>query len=88
MHNTAFLVIGISIKIRTIASIRLGNRVIDSVYQTYTLINTHEPWWLMVCANVYFTTKLEGVNLENDEIKRVLVILVASYFLQEVTCTR
>ena len=57
------------------------NRVIDSVYQTYTLINTHEPWWLMVCANVYFTTKLEGVNLENDEIKRVLVILVASYFL-------
>ena len=34
------------------------NRVIDSVYQTYTLMNTHEPWWLMVCANVYFTTEL------------------------------
>ena len=29
-----------------------------------------------------------GVNLENDEIKGVLVMLVASYFLNKVTCTR
>jgi len=42
----------------------------------------------MFCANVYLTTKLEGVNLENDEIRRVLVILVASYFLNQVSCTR
>ena len=42
----------------------------------------------MFCANVYLTTKLEGVNLENDEIKKVLVMCVASYFLNKVTCTR
>ena len=29
------------------------NRVIDSVYQNYTLMNTHEHWWHMFCANVF-----------------------------------
>jgi len=37
----------------------------------------------MFCANV--STKVEVVNLENDEIKSVLVMLVASYFLNKVT---
>ena len=55
------------------------NRVIDSVYQNYTIMNTHEHWWHMFCTNV--STKVEVVNLENDETKSVLVMLVASYFL-------
>jgi len=44
----------------------------------------------MFCTNVYLTTKAEVFNLENDEIKSVLVMLVASYFLNKVkqTCTR
>ena len=42
-------------------------------------MNTHEHWWHMFCTNV--STKVEVVNLENDEIKSVLVMLVASYFL-------
>jgi len=37
----------------------------------------------MFCANV--STKVEVVNLENDEIKSVLVMLVASHFLNKVT---
>ena len=41
----------------------------------------------MFCTNVYLTTKVDVFNLENDEIKSVLVILVASYFLNKVTCT-
>ena len=64
--------------------------MIDSVYQNYTLMNTREQWWHMFCTNVYLTTKAEVFNLENDEIKSVLVMLVASYFLNKVkqTCTR
>jgi len=42
----------------------------------------------MFCTNVYLTTKVEVFNLENDEIKRVLVMFVDSYFLNKVTCTR
>ena len=57
--------------------------MIDSVYQNYTLMNTYEHWRHMFCTNVYLTTKV--FNLENDEIKRVLVMLVASYFLNKVT---
>jgi len=33
----------------------------------------------MFCTNVYLTTKVEVVNLENDEIKNVLVMLMASF---------
>jgi len=36
----------------------------------------------MFCTNVYLTTKVEVFNLENDEIKSVLVMLVSSYFLK------
>ena len=50
-------------------------------------MKTHEHWWHKCCANVCFTTKPEGVNLENDEMRSVLVMLVASYFLNKVTCT-
>jgi len=32
---------------------------------------------------VYLTTKFEGVNLENDEIKSVLVMLMVSSFLNK-----
>jgi len=39
-------------------------------------------------ATVYLITQVEVANLENDEIKSVLVMLVASYFLNKVTCTR
>jgi len=42
----------------------------------------------MLCTNVYLTTKVEGVYLVNDEIKSVLVMLMASYFLNKMTCTR
>ena len=42
----------------------------------------------MFCANVHLITKPEGVNLENEEIKSVLVMFVASSFLNKVTCTR
>ena len=42
----------------------------------------------MLCTHVYVTTKVEVFNLKNDEIKGVLVMLVASYFLNKVTCTR
>jgi len=42
----------------------------------------------LVTHVVYLTTKLEGVNLENDKIKSVLVMLVASYTLNKLTCTR
>jgi len=42
----------------------------------------------MFCTSVYLTTKVEVFNLENDEIKRGLVMLVASYFLNKVTYTR
>ena len=35
----------------------------------------------MFCTHVYLTTKVEVFNLENDEIKSVLVMLVASFFL-------
>ena len=62
--------------------------MIDFVYQNYTLMNTDEHWRHMFCANVYLPTNVETDNLENDEIKRVLVMLVASYFLNKVTCTR
>ena len=48
----------------------------------------NENTWTLVTHVVYLTTKLEGVNLENDEIKSVLVMLMASYFLNKVTCTR
>jgi len=51
-------------------------------------MNTHEYCWHMFCTNVYLTTKVEEVYLENDEIKSVLVMLMASYFLNKVTCTR
>jgi len=61
--------------------------MIDSVYQNYTLMNTHKHWRHMFCTNVYLTTKVDVFNLENDEIKSVLVIVVASYFLNKVTCT-
>jgi len=46
-----------------------GKRVIDSLYQNYTLMNTHEHWRYMFCTNVYLTTKGQVFNLENDEIK-------------------
>jgi len=36
-----------------------GNRVIDSVYQNYTLMNTHEHWRHMFCTNIYLTTQVE-----------------------------
>jgi len=62
--------------------------VIDSVYQNYTLMNTHAHWRHMFCTNVYLTTRVEVFNLENDEKNSVLVMLVASYFLNKVTCTR
>jgi len=39
----------------------------------------------MFCANVYLTPQ---VDLKNDDIKRALVMLMASYFLNKVTCTR
>ena len=42
----------------------------------------------MYYATVYLITQVEVANLENDEIKSVLVMLVASYFLNKVTCTR
>jgi len=42
----------------------------------------------MFCTNVYLTTQVEVFYLENDEIKSVLVIWVASYFLNKATCTR
>ena len=51
-------------------------------------MKTHAHWWHMFCANVCLTTKPEGVNLENDKIKSALVMLVSSYFLNKVTCTR
>ena len=50
-------------------------------------MNIHEHWRHMFCTNVYLTTKVEVFNLENDEIKRVLVMFVDSYFLNKVTCT-
>jgi len=50
--------------------------VIDSVYQNYTLMNTYEHWRHMFCTNVYLTTKVEVFNLENDEIKSVLVMFI------------
>ena len=51
-------------------------------------MKTHEHWRHVFCGNVHLITKPEGVNLENDEIKSVLVMLVSSYFLNKVTCTR
>jgi len=42
----------------------------------------------MFCTNVYLTTKVEVFNLENDKIKSVLVMLMTSYFLNRMTCTR
>ena len=51
-------------------------------------MNIYEHWRNMFCTNVYLTTKVEVFNLENDEIKRVLVMFVDSYFLNKVTCTR
>ena len=54
----------------------------DSVYQNYPLMNTYENWRHMFCTNVYLTTKVEVFNLENYEIKSVLVMLVSSYFLK------
>ena len=62
--------------------------MIDSVYQNYTLMNTREQWWHMFCTNVYLTTPVEVFNLEHDEIKSVLVMLVASNLLNKVICTR
>ena len=62
--------------------------MIDSVYQNYTLMNTREQWWHMFCTNVYLTTNVEVFSLETDEIKSVLVMLVASNLLNKVTCTR
>ena len=58
--------------------------MIDSVYQNYTLMNTH------VLYNRVLNNKScqSQVNLGNDEIKHVLDMLVASYFLNKVTCTR
>ena len=50
-------------------------------------MNTQDNWWHMFGANVYLTTTVEAVNLQNDEIKSVLVVLMASYFLNNVTCT-
>jgi len=43
--------------------------VIDSVYQNYILMNTHEHWRHMFCTNVYLTTKVEVFSLENEENK-------------------
>ena len=51
-------------------------------------MNRHEHLCHMFCTSVYLTTKVEVFNLENDEIKRGLVMLVASYFLNKVTYTR
>jgi len=50
--------------------------------------NTHVYGGHTFCTNVYLTTKGQVVNLDNDEIKRVLVMLVASCFLNKVTGTR
>ena len=41
--------------------------------------------WHMFCANVYLTPQ---VDLKNDDIKRALVMLMASYFLNKLNCTR
>ena len=39
-----------------------NNRVIDFVYQNYTLMNTDEHWRHMFCANVYLPTKSWNVQ--------------------------
>ena len=46
-------------------------------------MKTHEHWWHKCCANVCLTTKPEGVNLENEEIKQYTGYVVGFMFLKQ-----